>query len=345
MKPRIKSENQHSEAPPDPVLLDHLLNRDGFIPVHDLAARLARPLTAVNRDLETLVHAGCRIDRHPQQGVRLRSSGIATWSDYLEWRLARDESGASARVRAVYAQTSSTQDLVRTAIEAEGAGSDGSIYIADEQTAGRGRLGRRWQAPPGTAILFSRAYVAPQRDPSMTVDRLMLASVIGTARGIDAACAGRAPELDVRWPNDLLAGRRKLAGILVEQFTAGHRRAAVIGIGVNVSLTEDRIPDTTPPLRDTLTSLAMHGLDVDRLAVLAAVILGVEKALREPDTAQLAAEWRRRSALIGRRVALRHDGRIVRGQAVDIDPREGLVVRTDAGVVVHLPGESSSLVD
>lgn len=175
----------------------------------------------------------------------------------------------------------------------------GSIVIADHQTAGRGRLDRRWEAPPGTALLVS--FVLEPRP------------LLSLALGVAAAQAcGRGVRL--KWPNDLLLGERKLGGILVE-VTAGK---AVCGIGVNLSWAPDGAAMLGRP-RDELFGLLRDQVAEWSVAADAAVI----------------ARWRELSATLGRRVRI--DG--AEGLAEDIGPEGELIVDGKshvAGSVTHL---------
>jgi len=140
---------------------------------------------------------------------------------------------------------------------------EGAVAAADEQTEGRGRLGRAWQAPSGTSLLFSIVLV-----PRVPPDRLPELSLIGGRAVADAITAetGLVPALE--HPNDVLVGGRKVAGILAE---ASEGRV-VLGIGINVSQTEDELPAGVKA-----TSLRLAGAaGVDRAALLATVLERLE---------------------------------------------------------------------
>jgi biotin-(acetyl-CoA carboxylase) ligase len=92
--------------------------------------------------------------------------------------------------------------------------------------------------------------------------------------------------------------------------------------------------------RDVI-SLHMAGAHVDRLRVLTHVLAALDIAERESDQS-LLSEWRQRCAMLSQRVELRNNGRVIRGQVIDLDPHEGLIVRTDAGAITHLPAATTS---
>jgi BirA family biotin operon repressor/biotin-[acetyl-CoA-carboxylase] ligase len=181
----------------------------------------------------------------------------------------------------------------------------GTLVTAEEQSAGRGRQGRTWTAPPGTAVLMSLVIREP--DPL-----LPLAAAIAVCE----ACESLAPvECGIKWPNDVWIDERKVAGILVE----GRPREgwAVLGIGLNV------VPVEFPlELRATATSLASGSVE----EALAELLVALESRLAEPPERTLSA-WRERDALLGRRV--RWEGG--EGVAVGVSDTGGLLVDTDTG--------------
>ena len=143
---------------------------------------------------------------------------------------------------------------------------EGAVAVTEEQTEGRGRLGRRWEAAPGTSILVSVLLVPPVEPPRLPELSLVAGGAVSQAI---AEITGIEPA--IKFPNDLLIGMRKVAGILAES-TEGR---VVLGIGVNVNQTAQELPaDTlTPP-----TSLrVVLGEPIDRARLLAAILLHLER--------------------------------------------------------------------
>jgi BirA family biotin operon repressor/biotin-[acetyl-CoA-carboxylase] ligase len=207
----------------------------------------------------------------------------------------------------------------RVAADAARAGrSEGLVVVTDYQTAGRGRLGRRWEAPPGSALLASMLLrptgLAPERSHLVT-------SAVGLAAV--AACRSEAGvEADLKWPNDLLIGERKLAGILAERVGD----AVVVGLGLNLSV--------APPGAATLDEAAGRRIDRDRL--LDAVIGALDGRYDAWD--EVASEYARSCATVGQRVRAEcPGGRVLVGTAtgVDLDGRL-VVVAADGGEPVAL---------
>ena len=327
----------------DPQLLDTLLRARGGAAMARIAEKFSWTSTRLMDELDRLRAAGCEIEVNPAGHVRFERSGLGAWADYIRW------SCAGRGTVEVYGRTTSTQDVARRLIADHGSNADGALIAADVQTAGRGRMGRHWLAPPGTAALFSRVWVAEPRDSLFTTDRLLFATAVAVSDALEAVGGANGPEVRIRWPNDILIEGLKVAGILVESISlpptdrGGAVSAAVIGVGVNVGLTPREVSDHMPEI-DQVTSLAMCGVHADRLLVLARIVQHMDHALTTESTATLLDRWRRRSTVLDRRVALIHDGRTLHGRVVDLDPRDGLILRTDDGVAVHLPAESSRII-
>jgi BirA family transcriptional regulator, biotin operon repressor / biotin---[acetyl-CoA-carboxylase] ligase len=203
--------------------------------------------------------------------------------------------------------TDSTNERAR-ALAAQGA-AHGTLVTADEQTAGRGRQGRTWTAPPGRALLMSLIL----RDPPRLLPLLAAVAVSDVVEHAGSAAL-------VKWPNDvLLADRRKVAGILVEG--RPQERWAVLGVGLNVALSDDDFP---PELRDRATTL---GLDRSAIEPLLGELLGrIERWLEADETALLSA-WGARDGLRGERIRWTSG----EGVADGIDGEGRLIVRLDGG--------------
>jgi BirA family biotin operon repressor/biotin-[acetyl-CoA-carboxylase] ligase len=200
---------------------------------------------------------------------------------------------------------------------------DGTIVTAGEQSAGRGRQGRTWTAPAGRALLLS----AIVRDLSKRDALLPLAVPVAVAEACDAFVASGC---DIKWPNDIWVGRRKLAGILLEG--RPQEGWAVLGVGLNVGTQAGEFPHD---LRDTATSLAIEGgSDPGVDAVLAAVLESLDDWLGRPARDILTA-WRERDALAGAQV--RWNGG--QGTAAGLDDSGALLVETDSGRVALDAGE------
>jgi BirA family biotin operon repressor/biotin-[acetyl-CoA-carboxylase] ligase len=219
-------------------------------------------------------------------------------------------------------------------------GPEGQVLVAEEQTAGRGRMGRSWVSHPGASLTFS-VLIRPLRVPPARRGWLPLLTGVAVATAVRSVAAVAAT---LKWPNDVLAGDRKLAGILAEQ----SGQAVVLGIGVNVSTPADALPASPGGL--PATSLLAEGADVAREVLLIEVLRQLERLylpfLADPDPGRsgLLTSYRTLCATLGRQVRVELPaGRSVAGVAEDVDTEGRLLIRqagtttpVSAGDVIHL---------
>jgi BirA family transcriptional regulator, biotin operon repressor / biotin---[acetyl-CoA-carboxylase] ligase len=214
---------------------------------------------------------------------------------------------------------------------------DGHVVVAEHQTAGRGRLDRTWETPPRSAAIFSvvlRPTVAPADWPWLP---LLTGYTVGKTLRADGYRAG------VKWPNDVLIGDRKVAGVLVERIDTPSGPAAVVGVGVNVSLTSDELPVPTG------TSLAIEAGDAatpDRTAVLVNLLRSLREAYDawqaggDAATARLRSSYAAACVTIGRDVRVDlPGGDVLTGRATGVDPGGRLVVAGPGGETVVGAGD------
>lgn len=244
-------------------------------------------------------------------------------------------------------QTGSTNaDLLARAAAGD---PEGVVVLAEEQTAGRGRLGRTWSAPAGSSLLLSvllRPALAPA-DAHLTTVAVALAAA-------DACLEVAGVSATLKWPNDLVVesegGTRKLAGILAESVVqADELEAVVVGLGCNVNWPIE-LPDDLADIATACNHLA--GRDVDRVALLAALLVHLEHRCEQlasgPGRASLTRAYRERCSTLHRRVRVELADESIEGQAIDVtdsghlvlevDGEQGVVDRIEvvAGDVVHL---------
>jgi len=248
--------------------------------------------------------------------------------------MSHDDAGQEARFPAFrvkrVARTRSTQDIVLHAARS-GAG-EGLCCLADEQTAGRGRQGRAWGAPAGSALLVS---VLLRRSPAVAsgvpfAAGLALVDSLATTAGVSAG---------LKWPNDVLVSGRKLAGILCEVAPSGAQEGRVaIALGLGVNLRVGQFPDgahgislhelvNDPPDAETLFMAWMDAL-WSRLV-----------ALERGGVPAIVAEWRRVAIGLGQAVTVRNAAGTLDGVAVDVEDDGALLVRSGDGLHRVLAGE------
>jgi BirA family biotin operon repressor/biotin-[acetyl-CoA-carboxylase] ligase len=237
---------------------------------------------------------------------------------------------------------------------------EGRVMIADLQTAGRGRRGRQWTAPPGTALMMSVLLRPPAA--ALPPRQATLVTMAFAAAAAEACARETGVEPGIKWPNDLVVevdlpagherdqGYRKLAGILTESVVSGNEISAlVVGMGLNTGW-----PEVPVELAGVATSLnLLAGLEIDRPSLARRILTGFERryaALLDGRYEQVLDEARRRSVTIGRRVRIElARDEFVEGLVTDLDDEGHLLVRSAddtvhvlaVGDVVHVrPGGS-----
>ena len=221
------------------------------------------------------------------------------------------------RIEVVEATGSTNADLMARAHEPEIVG---TVRITTDQTAGRGRHTRVWEAPAGTQVAISA--VLPAGDKPDRLGWLSLATGVAAASAIESVTSLR-PVL--KWPNDVLIDGNKVAGILAEVTSVGDLGIVVVGIGINTNMTAEQLPVPTA------TSLAIAtGQPVDAAAVAVEYLRALSGQGWPEDIAAVTENYRGRCDTLGRRVQLALPGdETILGTAVDIDS-DGRIVVEDA---------------
>jgi BirA family transcriptional regulator, biotin operon repressor / biotin---[acetyl-CoA-carboxylase] ligase len=216
---------------------------------------------------------------------------------------------------------------------------EGLVVVAEHQTAGRGRLDRTWVAPARSSAVFSMVL----RPAVPAADWPWLPLLTGYVVGKTLRAAGY--DAGVKWPNDVLVGDRKVAGILVERVETPDGAAAIVGVGLNVSLTRDELPVPTA------TSLLLEGgTEPDRTQVLVDLLVALREAYDAWTAGGADATTRLRSSYAAACVTVGRDvrvelpaGRVLTGRATGVDAGGRLVVTgpegetvVGAGDVVHV---------
>lgn len=222
-------------------------------------------------------------------------------------------------------EATSTSDIARE--DGLSGAPHGHLVHAERQSQGRGRKGRSWVSPPGVNLAFSLLL-----RPALAIEEAPLIT-LATALGCRDALEEIGVQAAIKWPNDLLIGARKVAGILSEMSLAGRAIGhVVVGVGLNVNLDTEALE---PPLNETATSLRRElGRPLDRARVLACLLDHLETTLGELETAgfdSLRERYRRHSATLGQRVRAFTESGIVEGVATDLGGRGSLFLRLDSG--------------
>ena len=231
---------------------------------------------------------------------------------------------------------STNNEVTRLALQGA---EEGWAILADEQTAGRGRLQRTWSSPKGAGLYFSillRPALAPDRWPLITFVAALAVS--------DALREAAEVQTDIKWPNDLLASERKIGGILAEAIETPTGRAVVVGIGIN--LINDAFPQE---LVTVATSVAEEsGRQPERENILAALLRALGRwysLLQEPEgTEKIVAAWSSRSSYAsGKLVQVTNGDEVLQGVTHGVENDGALRLETAQGIQLIRAGDVTSL--
>ena len=298
-----------------------------YLSGQELSRDLGISRAAVWKAVEVLRRQGYDIEARTGRGYRLVGAPDLLTQETVERYLIRPRDNFR-----VLSETDSTNSACRR-LALEGA-PDGTVVLADCQTAGRGRRGRSFQSPAGKGLFFSILW-RPDCAPEQLLPLTAL-SAVAVCRAIRQVCGAQA---QIKWPNDLVLSGRKLAGILTEmalEGESGHVSHVVVGIGVNV---HQRLTDFDGEVAQIATSLDLAlGGSVCRAQLAAALLEEMDILRREVLFApeKWLAEYRAACLNIGKTVQLIWGEEREPAQALAVDDRYGLVVRHRDGRVETL---------
>ena len=231
---------------------------------------------------------------------------------------------------------STNNEVARLAFEGA---EEGLAVVADEQTAGRGRLQRTWSSPKGAGLYFSILL-----RPALLPKRWTLITFVAALATGDALREAAAVQTDIKWPNDLLAGERKICGILAEAIETPMGRAVVVGIGVN--LTDDAFPQD---LINVATSVAnASDRKPERETILKSLLSALSRwysLLHETDGAEkIVAAWTSRSSYAsGRMVQVTNGDEVLQGITRGVENDGALRLETTRGIELIRAGDVTSV--
>jgi len=304
-------------------VLGLLLQGNGERSGQDMAQRLGISRAAVAKIISSLRTQGLEIEAAPRRGYRLVSEPPLLLPAMVEARL---KPGSLGLPLVHFPEIDSTNLEARR--RAEAGAPHGTCLVAEHQSAGRGRLDRRWQAPKGSALLFSiilRPVLGLRRVFALNnLISLAVCRALEKHGGVEAA---------IKWPNDVYLEGKKLAGVLTE-FTSRAEAVeyAVVGVGLNVNQEMDWLAGLDQP---AMSLMAATGHAWNR-ATLLAQILEEMTALHDHFMAgggdELAQEYAQRSLILGLEVTVREGQAVRRGKAVGFAPEGALLLEEDGKI-------------
>ncbi|MFO7782926.1 MAG: biotin--[acetyl-CoA-carboxylase] ligase [Spirochaetia bacterium] len=248
-------------------------------------------------------------------------------------RLTRELSGWTVRY---YESVDSTNAAARAWLKSADSPPGSGIVVADEQTAGRGRFGRRWETPPGTSVAMSLIVESP------SPVGLPQAAGVAAASAIQPLVSGH---VGLKWPNDVEIDGRKVAGILIEHQPLAGAAHYVVGIGINVNLDFTSVAGASEELARRATSIARHGPDaggIDREKLVGAVAREFD---RWRSDSGLQQRWTALLTTLGRRISVRSREAVITGRAVDVDEYGALLIEDERGRTVRAGAGDVTVID
>jgi len=298
-------------------------SRTAFLSGEELARKCGISRTMVWKHIKTLERDGFVIEAVPSQGYRITAVPDLLRQNDISTGLKTKLIGKHLHL---FTETESTNTL---AMEMASAGAlEGTVVIAELQTQGKGRLGRKWVSPKGNLYLsvILRPQIPMHRAPLVT-----LMGAVATASAIRTACELKA---GIKWPNDILISGKKVCGLLSEMSAEQDRiRHLVLGIGVDVNMKLGELPADIRSLTTTLAKEA--GAAINRTALLQQVLRDLEHWYRKflENDSDILEEWKKLNETVGKRVAVGGAGEAVEGLAQGIDHEGRLLLRLDNGTV------------
>lgn len=277
--------------------------------------------TAVWKHVEELRKSGYEIEAVPRRGYRVVHKPNLLTSSEIQAGLSTRYFGKNVHYEK---SVSSTQELAHR-IASEG-GEEGTIIVAEEQVAGKGRLGRQWYSPIGTGIWMSmilKPKIPPQQAPQLT-----LLTAVAVIRGIHAITG---LNCDIKWPNDILLNGKKLVGILTEmQADLDQIQSVIIGIGINVN--QISFPEE---IKETATSLRIEkGKEINRASIIKSILENFEELYEiylKEGFLPIKIMWEAHAITIGKRITARTMGGSFQGFAQGITDEGILLLEDDLG--------------
>lgn len=301
-----------------------MLAQGNYVSGEAMSRELGVSRAAVWKKITVLKEQGWDIESGGKRGYRLLA-GDRLEPELWTWQL---ETAQLGRGEIRYEQEMSSTNTVLKQMAVAGAPA-GSLCLCETQSAGKGRLGRKWESPVG-AGLWQSVLLRPSLTPA-DAPLITLATAVAMAQAVEETCG---LSVRIKWPNDLIYQGRKLVGILLEAIgDMDHLESVVVGVGLNV-----RRGAYPPELAEKAAALEDFGPPPLRRTVLVHYLAALERLTQRLEAGGLEAiaqDYRQRSCTLGSRVQVIGSVNLT-GVAVDLDERGALMVQTEDGQVHHV---------
>ena len=312
----------------------HLLKKANhkFLSGEELAETLKVSRTAIWKHIKALRDNGYDIESIPRNGYRLLNSPDLLSGEEIQPALETKILGSEIKYFDTIDSTNTQAKRIANNVP------DGTIVISEEQDGGRGRLSRSFFSPKYKGIWFSvilKPNFLPQEAPKCT-----LMAAVAITKAIEEIANVK---VGIKWPNDILYNGKKLVGILTEMNAEMDRiNYIVIGMGINVNIASDEMPDDIKDIATSISQIAGH--EVSRLGLLTKILYHLEQLYIISQNEGFAAifdEWRKYSITLNQNIRVIGTNEVLEGIAVDIDEDGALLVNIDGQIKRVLAGDVS----
>ncbi|MDO8727574.1 MAG: biotin--[acetyl-CoA-carboxylase] ligase [Candidatus Methanoperedens sp.] len=304
----------------DKILENLILNKGKYVSGEMLASEHSVSRAAIWKHVQALRDEGYMIKSSPKEGYTLVGSPDVLAPAEIKAGLKTSMIGKNIHY---FKETESTNTLARNMA---GSVDEGTVVIAESQTGGRGRMGRKWISPEGG--IWLSVILKPKMQP-LHAPRITLLAGVAVAKTIREFGL----QAKIKWPNDVLINGKKVCGILTEiGAETDSIQYVVVGVGIDANVDTETFPEE---FRDSSTSLKNElGYDINRVDFVQKLLIELEALylkFQNEGFSSIMEEWRMMSATIGQWVKITTQSRILYGEAVGVDSDGALILETDEG--------------
>lgn len=304
-------------------IIQFLKECDGYLSGEEISQRLKISRAGIWKHMQELRAIGYEIAAVPHLGYQLITSPDKLLSYEIQSGL--DTKILGQNVIVFETVTSTMDEAFRLGMENA---PEGTVVCAETQSKGRGRLGRAWISPKGKGLYFS-VILRPSL-PLNQLSQLTLMSAVALAQAIESSSELKPA---IKWPNDILLGNLKLAGILTELCAESDQvKFVVLGIGLNVNTSVHQLTSGATSLK------AATGRNIERVKVFQEILRSLEKGylkLLNHEFSKVMEEWKKRSGTLKKRIRITDPVGSIEGEAVDLDEDGALLIKKNDGITIR----------
>ncbi len=319
------------------IILELLYENTGsWLSGEEISRKLGISRTAVWKHINLLRDSGYNIESSSGHGHKL----ISRHDSFTEFEIKRILKSNIFGLQEIHIFNKTDSTNIQAFKLAANGAPEGSIVIAESQTSGKGRLGRKWESPSDKNLYIS-IIVRPQI-PTLSAPRLTLVAAVALSETFDFIGA---PEHRIKWPNDILFKDKKISGILTEmKGDCDNIDFIIIGVGVNLNSASDEYPDEIK--NSTVSLKEITGREINRLDFLNLFLMNFEKNYLDFLQGHFPAileRWIKKSAIINQKIKVTDHNKIITGTVTEVTDDGSLIVTTDDGTCLVNSGDINYL--